>query len=671
MKNIIHIKKSVINAFAGGKSYILLLALILVNLSLSAQISRGDKMYANFNYPEAVKSYKHALKESSEKEEYLSLRIAESYRLMGDYANAEGWYAKVVNTKGVDPVILFYYGKMLESNGKYEEAREWFVKYVERLPKDSRAREYKDFSAEKVADLLEDKGKYEVTNAGEANSMYDDFSPAYFGHKIIFASNRPNTLMTDRKHVWNDMPFIDLYVADQQDDHHLIDANPLPEFNGNWHEGPVVFTSDLSRIYFTRNASRGNNLLKGMNNTTNLMIYTARRTTETDGREMWSKPEALDFNSVEYSCQHPALSADGQKMYFASDQPGGHGGMDIYVTEKTVLGWSKPQNLGPAVNTSGDEVFPFISRSGDIYFASNGHLGVGGLDVFKARAVKDGFARPQNLGAPLNDLKDDFGLVLNESEEGGYFSSNREGGSGRDDIYYVKILEKEEEEEMEEEVIPRSSQLEIFVYDVVTGKGLKEAVVNLFDARGKLIDAVQTDDMGLYTADRHQYVGELRFIASYPEYASVRKVINMETLPEENARIDLPLSKDLGKVTTINGKAININPIYFDYDKANIRSDAAVELNKIIRIMEDNPTMVIEVASHTDSRGNNAYNEDLSQRRARSSREYIINHGIALSRIYGQGYGETQLTNECEDGVECSEAKHQLNRRTEFRIVKF
>ena len=341
--------------------------------------------------------------------------------------------------------------------------------------------------------------------------------------------------------------------------------------------------------------------------------------------------------------------------------------MDIYVTEKTILGWSKPKNLGPNVNTSGDEAFPYISNNGELYFASNGHLGLGGLDIFMAAPTDNGFTSPVNLGYPINDVKDDFGFVLNDKEEEGYFSTNRSGGVGRDDIMRFKVLEKPEPPKEE----PKLPQLEVFVYDQVTGEGLNEAVVNIFTRDGKLIDAVQTNDSGMYRTDRNAYAGELRFITSYPEYASLRKVVTMETLPPGTARINLPLSKDLGKVTKINGKAIQINPIYFDYDKANIRPDAAIELDKIVRVMKENPTMVIEVASHTDSRGNNQYNSDLSQRRAKSSREYIVSRGVSEERIFGQGYGESQLTNECEDGVDCSEDKHQLNRRTEFRIVKF
>tara|TARA_B100001245_G_scaffold234775_1_gene221034 strand:+ start:4128 stop:6077 length:1950 start_codon:yes stop_codon:yes gene_type:complete len=648
------------------KRLFLIVGFLLTCSSSFAQLKQADEDFANFKYTEAVKAYEHALKANPTKEQHIVMRLAESYRLLGDYENAEKWYAKGVAMKNTDPVNYFYYGKMLESNNKHEAAKGWFDKYIEKMPKDTRSKAYKDYSTEKVRDLLTDKERYQVFRVS-VNSEYDDFSPMYYGQKIVFATNRPQGLLVSRKHSWNEMPYIDLYVSDRQDDGDLIDANPLPEFNGNWHEGPVTFSKDLKRIYFTRNSSRGNKRLTGTNSTTNLMIYTARKVTLTDGTEVWTDPESLDFNSLEYSCEHPALTADGQKIYFASDQPGGQGGMDIYVTEKTILGWSKPKNLGPNVNTSGDEAFPYISNNGELYFASNGHLGLGGLDIFMAAPTDNGFTSPVNLGYPINDVKDDFGFVLNDKEEEGYFSTNRSGGVGRDDIMRFKVLEKPEPPKEE----PKLPQLEVFVYDQVTGEGLNEAVVNIFTRDGKLIDAVQTNDSGMYRTDRNAYAGELRFITSYPEYASLRKVVTMETLPPGTARINLPLSKDLGKVTKINGKAIQINPIYFDYDKANIRPDAAIELDKIVRVMKENPTMVIEVASHTDSRGNNQYNSDLSQRRAKSSREYIVSRGVSEERIFGQGYGESQLTNECEDGVDCSEDKHQLNRRTEFRIVKF
>ena len=309
-----------------------------------------------------------------------------------------------------------------------------------------------------------------------------------------------------------------------------------------------------------------------------------------------------------------------------------------------------------------DEVFPFITAKGDLYFASNGHLGLGGLDIFKATKDEKTFKNPTNLGYPINDILDDFGFILDVNGTDGYFSSNRPGGAGRDDIYRVRVLGEIEEEVEEEE--PTTPQIEVFVYDKITGKGLDGAVVNIFTAQGELVNAIQTNDTGFYQTERSGYTGELRFITSYTDYSSNRKIVNIESLPMDKARVNLPLSKDLGKV-------LNINPIYFDYDKANIRPDAAIELDKIVRIMKENPTMVIEVASHTDSRGKGPYNYRLSNRRAKSSREYIISRGIDASRVFGQGYGETQLTNQCEDGVYCSEPAHQLNRRTEFRIVRF
>lgn len=642
--------------------HILLLAALILGQFAYGQMTRADKLFANFNYPEAIEAYEAELNKSTKKEGYISQRIADSYRLMGDYANAMQWYGKVVGLKGVDAVNYFQYAKMLESTGHHDSAKVWFEKYIEKLPADTRAQKHRAYSSEKIAELLKDDGKYEILPVN-INTEHDEFSPAFLGKKIAFVTNRTKEVsLIRRKHVWNNMPFFDIYVSDRQDDNDLIDPNPFPQYNGSYHEGPLTFTRDAKRIYFTRNASRGNSLLKGTNKTVNLMIYTARKVTLGSGEEKWTDAEALGFNSTEYSCEHPTVTADGQKLYFASDQPGGEGGMDLYVCDKTILGWSRPRNLGPEVNTSGDEVFPFITAQGDLYFSSNGHLGLGGLDVYKAFKDKEnkGFKNVTNLGYPVNDVLDDFGFILDVNQVDGYFTSNRDGGMGRDDIYRVKVLEKVEEE-IEE---PTTPQLEVFVFDKVTRKGLDGAVVNIFTGKGELVNAIQVNDTGFFRTERSAYTGELRFITSYTNYSSNRQVVTIENLPIDNARINLPLSKDLGKV-------LNINPIYFDYDKSNIRPDAAIELDKIVRIMKENPTMVIEVASHTDCRGKGPYNYSLSNRRAKSSREYIISRGIDASRVYGQGYGETQLTNQCEDGVYCSEPAHQLNRRTEFRIVRF
>ena len=644
--------------------YILILLASLMFNGVHAQSKKADRLFANFDYPGAIEAYQKELKTSTKREGLISQRIAESYRMMGDYTNALSWYGKVVNLKGINSLNYFYYAKMLQSNGKHEEAEKWFEKFVESQPNDTRALRYKKYSVEKINELKTDQGKYEIAPV-LINTEYDEFSPAFLGKKVAFLSNRPSKLkMVERKHVWNNMPFLDIYVADRQDNNELIDPNPLPHFNKNYHEGPVTFTKDGKRIFFTRHASRGNNLSKGTNKTVNLMIFTARKVALSSGEEKWTDPEPLSFNSTEYSCQHPTITADGQKLYFASDQPGGQGGMDIYVCDKTILGWSKPRNMGSEINTSGNEAFPFISAEGDLYFASNGHLGLGGLDIFVAKKKEGDFGFPTNLGYPVNDVMDDFGYIINEQGIDGYFTSNREGGKGRDDIYRLKVLDKEIKEAEPDVVDPKVPQLEIFVYDKITGKGLKDAVVNVFKKTGELVNAVQVNDTGFYFTERGNYTGELRFITSYKDYSSFRNVITIERLPEGNARINLPLSKDLGKV-------LNINPIYFDYNKANIRFDAAIELDKIVQIMKKNPTMIIEVASHTDCRGKGPYNYDLSNRRAKSSREYIISRGIAPNRIYGMGYGETQLTNQCEDGVYCSEVEHQLNRRTEFRIIRF
>lgn len=641
--------------------YLLLIAIVFASQLSFAQMSKADRLFANFSYPQAITAYQEELQTSAKSEGYIYQRIAESYRLMGDYGNALEWYAKVVNLKGVDAINHFWYAKMLESNGNHDSAKVWFDKYVEKLPKDSRAKQHKGYSKEKITDLLTDKGIYEISGVS-FNTEHDELSPAFVGKKVAFLTNRAKDVsLVRRKHVWNNRPYYDIYVSDRQDNNDLIDPNPFPNFNGNYHEAQVTFTRDAKRIYFTRHSSSGNSLLKGTNKTVSFMIFTARKVTLGSGEEKWTDAEALDFNSSEYACMHPTVTSDGQKLYFSSDQPGGEGGMDLYVCDKTILGWSKPRNLGPGINTSGAEVFPFITARGDLYFSSNGHLGVGGLDVFKAKKSKTGFSNPRNLGFPINDVMDDFGFILDVNEADGYFTSNREGGAGRDDIYKIKVLGKEDEE-IEE--IPLTPQLEVFVYDKLTGKGLDGAVVNIFTAKGELVNAIQTNDTGFYRAERSDYEGALRFITSYVDYSSNRKVVIIEDLPEDEARINLPLSKDLGQV-------LNINPIYFDYNKSNIRPDAAIELDKIVKIMKENPTMVIEVASHTDCRGESPYNYALSNRRAKSSREYIISRGIEAARIFGQGYGETQLTNQCEDEVYCSEPAHQLNRRTEFRIVKF
>ena len=494
------------------------------------------------------------------------------------------------------------------------------------------------------------------------NSENDEFSPFVQDNKIYFVSNRPDENKSKSTYSWDEQGYLDLYEGTAYAGR-VSDVTAIRSLNTPYHEGPITISKDGRRMYLTTNTmNEKNKLIKDSKNTTHLQISASNKLT-IDGETTWSKPIPLSFNGTNYSCVHPTLSPDGKYMVFASDMPGGFGGMDLYICENLMISWSNPINLGPEINTSGDEVFPFYASNGSLYFSSDGHLGLGGLDILvaKARTEKNKFGRPENMGAPINDVTDDFAITLNEDGKTGYFSSNRPGGKGRDDIYYLETTTPEIE------VLPvLPKQLEVRVFEEATNIGLPAAVVNVFDERGKLVTALQVNDSGYFKTgfDQSKYAGNLRFIASYGNYATQREIVDMgELFKEDRSLVSIPLYRDLGK-------ELRINPIYFDYNKSNIRPDAAAELDKIVNIMRDNGDLVIEVGSHTDSRGTTEYNQALSDRRAKSSVLYITENGIETYRVYGKGYGESQLVNQCEDGVKCTDPEHQKNRRTEFKVVR-
>lgn len=639
---------------------------LLLTLTVSAQSRRqteADKLYNHYRFTEAIDLYEQLLSDDDGNKRHATQRIADAYRLMGMYKESEEWYGKLMKFQPVEPVYYLHYARALSSSKKYSEAVPWFQKYAEARPEDPRSPYFMKYSMEEVQKLLDGDGMFSIFPM-EVNTAYDEFGTTFFGTKVIFVSNRTTDPLMQKRYAWDQQPYLDLYVADRDDRGQLLDANRLEGLNTAHHEGPVALTKDLQRIYFTANPHQGKRLVKGSNETTHLMIYGSYRSFN-ESKMGWTKAEPLTFNSPEFSCMHPTLSADGQVMVFSSDMAGGYGGMDLYRVELGSTGWGVPVNLGPQINSPGDEVFPFLAASGELYFASNGWPGLGGLDVFVALADGKRFTRTRNLGSPVNQETDDFAFCLDPGGRFGYLSSNRPNGKGRDDLYFVQVNGKPAE--LPEEEVPVTEtfkQLEVYVYERTNNRGIGGAVVNVFDAKGKLIHAMQVNDSGYFHMDfGEKFIGDLRFIASFGDFSPRREVVDMEKLfAQERSLVSLPLSRDLGR-------ELDLNPIYFDYNKDNIRPDAARELDKVVAIMKSNPSLVIEVGSHTDSRGRDEYNRDLAERRAASSVAYIISKGIDRSRISGRGYGETQLTNQCEDGVSCTEAEHQLNRRTEFRIV--
>jgi len=496
--------------------------------------------------------------------------------------------------------------------------------------------------------------QYDIRNLS-TNTKYSDFGISFTAKgEAVFASSKGG----GKKWKTNNEPYLNLFQGIIEKDSLVGEINSLSsEINSVMHESNAVFSADGKTVYFTRN-----NILKGKkrrdkNGWNNLKIYKA---TVGVGNE-WGNIKELPFNNDAYSVGHPALNQDETILYFTSDMPGGIGKTDLWKVDILEEGtFGSPENLGDQINSSNREMFPVINNN-ILYFSSNGHRNnIGGLDIYKAEITSNGFENIKSVGVPLNSAADDFSFVqTNGSAEiiSGYFSSNRPGGKGNDDIYYF------------EQIPPIIEICEQYVkgevIDEKTFKPIPGAVVTLSEENGVVVKQMKVDQQGKYSFTilcKENY----HITAEKEQYSSIDKYFFASD--EQGLVVNLSLEKD--DFINVGDKVlVNINPIYFDFDDAEIRQDASYELNKVIAVMKKYPNLIIESGSHTDSRGNDYYNIKLSSRRALSTVKYITSHGISPDRITGQGYGEKMLTNNCFNGVECSETEHQLNRRTEFVIL--
>lgn len=502
--------------------------------------------------------------------------------------------------------------------------------------------------------FAQDKYTYELKNL-QINSEYSDFGASFFGDKLIYASTKKGSGNTAANWKENKQPFSDLYQATIGEDGELSNEfRFLDQINSKYHEGTAAVSKDLKTIYFTRNNYYNNKKLFDNTYTVNLGIYISKLAD--DGQ--WSEPVPMFFNNKNYSNSHPTISADGKKLYFVSDMPGGYGKSDIYFVDILPNGdYGKPINIGNKINTSGKECFPFISAENILYFSSDGRTGQGQLDIFESKIVGDQFTEPKPLAIPINGPKDDFAFIIKNNK--GYFSSNREGGKGDDDLYYFEYKKVTCNEIIEGKVVETNTKAKL------TG-----AQVELYDEYNTVLKTVITDENASYVfkvecnknytvkASNNGYIETLKTVAT------TNKNMLKNTLNIELTAVKEEFVKEKEKVM------IKINPIYFDLNSSSIRKDAEDELKKVVDIMIKYPDITIECGSHTDARANEQYNLWLSEKRVKQTIKYIVGKGISPDRISGKGYGETQLINNCSNGVRCSEKEHQLNRRTEFVVIQ-
>lgn len=499
---------------------------------------------------------------------------------------------------------------------------------------------------------------YTIKNLA-VNTMYQDYGASYSGgNTIIFASSRKSKSIRNKVWEGNDQPFLQLYKGVFNEDGEITNVELFSKkINSKYHDADVTFTKDLKTIYFTRNNYLDKKFKKDTLNWNLNQLYKATL----NDKEEWEVKQ-MPFNNDNYQTGHPVLNSTEDKLYFISDMLGGYGKTDIYVVD--ILNdstYSKPRNLGPNVNTQGKEMFPFVDENELLYFSSNGYIdGMGGLDVYVTR-LKDGIPvkKAENIGRPINSDKDDFAFVRKQGTNLGYFSSNRKGGKGDDDIYSFVELNP-----LNFDCIQYAQGV---VRDRKSGALIPGALVELFNQAGELLESVIADEYGVFNF-KVNCETPYKVVGSKQDYSIDSK--EFITSNVHDLELELGLQIETTDFVLIRGLLmVNINPIYFDLDKSFIREDAAIEIEKVVRIMKKYPEIKIELGSHTDSRAPDAYNFKLSNKRAKSSIDWIIKRGIDPSRIKGQGFGETQLVNKCSNDVSCTEAEHQLNRRTEFVIV--
>jgi outer membrane protein OmpA-like peptidoglycan-associated protein/tetratricopeptide (TPR) repeat protein len=724
------------------------------SIAQNAKLKKANDYYEKLSYALAIEVYKDLLSSDLANAE-MKAKLAHSYLNVNDLSLSEKYYNEALKLGALPTEHYFYFSQTLKQLGKYSESDKWMNTFYEKSNLDKRAISFANNRS--YLDKIEKEGFHFTVSNATFNSNTSDFGGYQSVKKgeVYFVSARRNTLVQNNW-MWNGRGFLDLFSID-------LNEKESPELaskaNTSFHEGPLCFNKDESIVYFTRNnISKGKNRRdnKGIQN---LKLYVAK----VDKNGKWSEIKELGINSKDYSVGHPVVSLDGKSLFFASDMPGGMGGADLYrapINEDGSVG--TPINLGKDINTEGQEMFPWISPDGLFFFSSNGHVGLGGLDVFVMTMDEKSFSFDNltNVGRPMNSQNDDFAISFNQDGKTGYFSSNRADGKGDDDIYAFtltkpfifkvkltitvadnntnqilpdsKVYLKDEAGNIIQtavvdvngkvtfEIEPKKSynitaskneytdnvasilidnltsntidatvKLDkmkgVSLYGLISDKNTKEliqdATVSIIDKNtGRVVFEGNTSKEGDFSkALENVKVNEtLNYTVAIKKEGYLSKTVDFSTLIKTldvvnlNDNLDVSLTKI--EVGSDLAKLVDVKPIYFDKSKYNIRKDAALELDKIVKIMNDYPTMIIELGSHTDCRGSIEQNQTLSDNRAKASANYIKSKITNPERISGLGYGEAKLVSDCpcEGTVKstCSEDEHQKNRRTEFIIIK-
>jgi len=636
------------------KSYIFIFtAFVLFSAAVSAQpLFKAQRRMDKYNYSAAVEILKKAVNVEKTRSAALPM-LAECYRLQHDIVNSCATYAQVVALPDAKPESFFYYAQALQSTGDYTKARAIFSKYAAMNPADPSGLLFVAHCDSVLGPWQNIVPGFEVKEVNNINTNQSDFGPAICNGQLVFTSDFNYNAAQSKKYGWTGRGFLNIMKSRPTSAGDFWGNMERPSefdkmFNRKYHDGPATFTSDGNTIYYTRSFF-GRAKREGIFKTNLLKIYYS-----TKNDSLWGNPKPFILNSIEYSIGHPTVTADEKTLYFASDMPGGLGKTDIWMCKREGDSWSKAINLGPTVNTGEKEMFPTIYNDSILYFASEGLPGYGALDIFKTTKINGHWTTPVNLHQPINGPCDDFAIAFTTGAKSGFFSSNRPGGMGSDDIYAFQVIEPP--------VLP--AYISGLVKDKNTMLPVAGATVFLLNPKTGKVKILKTNADGMYKTIVDNPV-DFIVKAMMPEYIAdclPFPIIALKPGTTTTAPRDLLLDK------LVVSKTFTIENIYYDFDKYNIRADAKPELDKLVRIMNENKINV-ELGSHTDCRGSFAYNEKLAQNRAKSAVKYIVSAGIDQSRITAKGYGEYQLTNKCSDGIACTKAEHQANRRTEFKVI--
>lgn len=621
------------------------------------KLKAANEMFNRMAYIEAAKLYEEYLEKNPKLTTQTITNIADTYYKLNDMQKAVRWLEKLYNIQGnqLPDLYVLRYTQALRSAKDYDKANKIDREIIAKK-KDKAKLQLFITNQRHLDSLSQKKSLFEINNL-EINSKYSDFGATFYGDKLVYSSSKEIATIDKKKYSWNNQSYLTLYVAERtQSDGNLSNEKLfLPEITSKYHDATITFSNDLQTFYYTTNTLKGTKLKNNKKGTNNFQII---KSTINSGKI--TKKEKLSFNSLEYSVGHPSLSPNGKWLFFVSDMPGGYGETDIYMVELFANGsMSTPKNLGPKINTIGREMFPYFNNE-KLYFSSEGHFGFGGLDIFESNFNGSEFSDPKNIGEPINSNKDDFSFIVDSTSKFGYFSSNRDSGKGDDDIYYFTKKETECTQYINGIVVNSKSK-----------KPIDNVSIKVFNSFGNLKKEYFSDTNGKFDFEINCNEN-FRLMAIKTNYSSQEKEIKTSNKHDETTSVNFELA-NLGDflVKDNENEKIDINTIFFEYNKWDITPQAAIELDKVVYILQNFPKVRIRIESHTDSKGDDLYNLKLSDNRAKSTQKYILSKGIHPDKIESAvGFGEMRLKNKCKNNVNCNEDEHYINRRSDFIIVE-